>query len=81
MGKLTDITIDVKANLHIDRRTAETCLRLVEIFCNDKRIGVRGHIGEDGYTVFEFEDRCKPKISPEAVDALNAIGRNTHREE
>ena len=81
MGKLNDITIDVRANLNVTRRTAETCLRLVEIFCNDNRIGVRGHMGADGYTVFEFEDRCKSKISPETLDALNAIGKNTHGEE
>lgn len=67
MGKLTDITIDVKANLNVDRRTAETCLRLVEIFCNANRIDVIGHRGEDGYTVFQFADRCKssPGISKE----------------
>ena len=81
MGKLNDITIDVRANLNVTRRTAETCLRLVEIFCNDKGIHVIAHRGKDGYTVFEFEDRCKSKISPETLDALNAIGRNTHREE
>ena len=80
MAKVTDITIDVKANLQVDRRTAETCLRLVEIFCNDRRIGVVGHLDEDGYTTFEFEDKNKPKISPEAYDAINAIGRNSHRE-
>lgn len=80
MAKISDITIDVKANLNVDRGTAETCLRLVEIFCNDRRIGVRGHIGEDGYTTFVFEDHLKPNISPEAVDAINAIGAKTHRE-
>ena len=81
MDKLTDITIDVKANLHIDRRTAETCLRLVEIFCNNKRINVIANFDEDGHTTFEFEDRRKSKISSEALDALNVIGQNTHREE
>lgn len=59
MGKLTDITIDVKANLNVDRRTAETCLRLVETFCNATRTGVIGHIDEDGYTTFEFEHKSK----------------------
>lgn len=58
MARVTDITIDVKANLNVDRRTAETCLRLVELFCNANRIGVRGHLGEDGYTAFAFEDHC-----------------------
>lgn len=59
MGKLTDITIDVKANLNVDRRTAETCLRLVEIFCNATRTGVIGHMDEDGYTTFKFDIKHK----------------------
>lgn len=80
MAKLSDITLDVKTNLMVDRRTAETCLRLVEIFCNDRGINVVVHRNEDGYTTFEFEDKNKPKISPEAYDAINAIGRNSHRE-
>ena len=58
MGKLTDITIDVKANLNVDRRTAETCLKLVEIFCNENKIGVIGHCDEDHYTTFKFMDKC-----------------------
>ena len=67
MAKLTDITIDVKANLNVDRRTAETCLKLVEIFCNATRTGVIGHMDEDGYTTFEFERKSS--------NAINAIGR------
>lgn len=78
MAKLTDITIDVKANLNVDRRTAETCLRLVEIFCNAKRIGVIGHRGEDGYTTFEFEDKLCG-VSKETLDAIKAIGREAHK--
>ena len=81
MGKLTDITIDVKANLNVDRRTAETCLKLVEIFCNANGIDVIGHRNEDNCTTFEFERKSSPGISREAFDAINAIGRCTHKEE
>ena len=59
MAKLTDITVDVKANMNVDRRTAETCLRLVEIFCNTNRIGVIGHLDEDGWTSFKFDIKHK----------------------
>ena len=81
MGKLSEITIDVKANLNVDRRTAETCLRLVEIFCNATTTNVIGHRGEDGYTTFEFERKSSTGISKETLDAINAIGRKTHGEE
>ena len=73
MAKLTDITIDVKANLNVDRRTAETCLRLVEIFCNTNRIGVIGHLDKDGYTTFEFDRKSS--------NAINAIGREPQKGE
>lgn len=59
MAKLTDITINVTANLNVDRRTAETCLRLVENFCNTNGISVIAHRGEDGYTTFEFDIKHK----------------------
>ena len=81
MAKLTDITVDVKANLNVDRRTAETCLRLVEIFCNENGISVIGHRDEDHYTTFEFERKSSPGISREAWNAINAIGREAHPNE
>lgn len=81
MAKINDITIDVKANLNVSRRTAETCLKLVEIFCNDKGVNVIAHHDEDGYTSFEFENKNKPKISPETLKALNALGRDVHEDE
>lgn len=67
MAKIQDLTIDVKANLNVDRRTAETCLRLVELFCNATRTIVIGHRGEDGYTTFEFERKSTPGISDSEV--------------
>lgn len=80
MGKLTDITIDPKANLHVDRKTAETCLKLVEIFCNANGINVLGHRDENHYTTFEFETKhSSTGISRETAEALNAIGREAHR--
>ena len=54
MAKFEDITIDVKANLTVDRRTAETCLRLVEIYVNANSVMIEGHRKEDGEYEFRF---------------------------
>jgi hypothetical protein len=86
MGKPTDITIDVKANLNVDRRTAETCLRLVEVFCNANSVHIIGHRMENGEHEYSFEPEPFPKLSPcafpkvteETFAAINAIGRGTH---
>ena len=78
MGKANELTIDVKANLNIPRETAETCLKLVEIFCNDNGVLIRGHRNRGGYITFEYEEQNKKKVSQEALDALKAIGRETH---
>ena len=84
-----ELTIDVKANLTVDRKTAETCLRLVEIFCNANSQQIIGHRTENGETEYSFElepfpalapGAAFPKISEDALAAINAIGRNTHRE-
>ena len=78
----TDLTIDVHAKLSVDRKTAETCLKLVEIFCNANGISVLGHRDENHYTTFEFETKhSSTGISRETAEALNAIGRNTHVKE
>lgn len=35
MAKIDEITVEVSANLHVDRRTADACLKLLEIYMND----------------------------------------------
>ena len=81
MAKATDITIDVTANINVDGRTAEACLKLVEIFCNARGLGVASRKDNKGGLIFEFVNSSKPNISQEALDAINAIGKNTHGEE
>lgn len=76
-----ELTVDVKANLSVDRRTAETCLRLVEIFCNDNGVDIVGHFAENGEVRFDFAHKTAPVISNKTLDAINAIGRGTHRED
>ena len=80
MAKFSDITIGIKAKLNIDRRTAETCLRLVENYCNENGVCIMCSRGMKGDVEFEFAQKSSPGISSEALDAINAIGRETHRE-
>ena len=90
MPKLSDVTVEINARLSIDRRTAETCLRLVEIFCNDNSMRIIGHRMENGETEYSFElepfpalapGAAFPKITEDALAAIGAIGAKTHREE
>ena len=86
MGKLTDITIDVKASLNVDRRTAETCLRLVEMYCNSSGVTIipnRKMDGEYEYTLGpevlpKLEPGVFPKISEDTFAAINALGHGSH---
>lgn len=78
MAKATEITVDVKAKLSVDRKTAETCLRLLEIYVNENDVEIFGNRKEDGTVEFEFEKR--KRLSQTTLDALHAIGRDSHRE-
>ena len=39
-----DIKIEVKASLTVGRETAETCMRLLELYCRDNDLAVRTFI-------------------------------------
>ena len=86
MKKMANIEIDVKANLNVDRRTAETCLRLVEIFCNANCERIVGHSMKNGETEYHFEPETFPKLEPgvfpkiseDTLAAINALGRGSH---
>lgn len=81
MAKLSDVTVEVNARLGVDRRTAETCLRLVEVFCNDSGMCIMCSNGLNGEVKFEFAHKSSPGVSREALNAINAIGREAHKEE
>lgn len=90
MGKLSDVTVEVKAKLEVDRRTAETCLRLVEVFCNENGVHIIGHRMENGEHEYSFEPESLPKFAPggafpkvseDTLAAINAIGRGCHPDE
>ena len=59
MAKAAEITVDVKAKLSVDRKTAETCLRLLEIYVNENNVDIIGHRKEDGTQEFEFDNRTE----------------------
>ena len=74
----TDLTIDVHAKLSVDRKTADTCLRLVELFCNENGLNLIGHHSNTGELTLKFERRREPKISAETMAAIHAIGLDSH---
>lgn len=51
-----EITINVKANLEVDKQTAEACLKLVQIYVNaHPEIQILGHRLPNGETEFCYE--------------------------
>ena len=55
MSKRTELTVTINAKLDVDRKTAETCLRLVEAFVNANDVdilAVREPSGELHYEYF-----------------------------
>lgn len=48
MAKINEITVDIKANLIGDQKTAETCLKLVELYINETGSTIIYHRGENG---------------------------------
>ncbi len=53
--KATDITVEVKAKMTVDRRTAESCLKLVEMYVNDTGKNVIVHKTDTGELEFSYE--------------------------
>lgn len=50
------IEVPVKVNMTVDKQTAEGCLFLVQIYCNDTGARVRTELQEDGTRRFSFTD-------------------------
>lgn len=48
------IEVSVKAKMTVDKQTAEGCLYLVQIYCNDTGARVRSEMQEDGTRRFSF---------------------------
>lgn len=54
MPKATELTVDIKARFDVDRRTAETCLRLVELYINANDLQIMHTVCEDGQFALKF---------------------------
>lgn len=54
MARMDIVTVEVKANITVDKATAETCLKLVEMYVNQNGTDILGHTKEDGSVSFEF---------------------------
>ena len=53
----SELTVTINAKLDVDRKTAETCLRLVEAFVNANPVDLMCHKRENGELVFEYAFR------------------------
>lgn len=50
-----EITVNVKANIEIDKDTAEVCLKMIQHYCNAKGMVLIGERRDDGTTELHFE--------------------------
>ena len=53
--KANEITVEVKTKMTVDRRTAEGCLHLVEMFVNDTGAQIVVDKDENGEMRFRYE--------------------------
>ena len=54
--KVSDMTVEVKAQLVIDKETAETCLKMVELYCNQTSSLIIANREIDGTMRLNFEE-------------------------
>ena len=52
--KTSELTVTINAKLDVDRKTAETCLRLVEAYVNANPVELVCHKQENGELEFEY---------------------------
>lgn len=50
----SELTVTINAKLDVDRKTAETCLRLVEAYVNANPVELICHKQENGELYFEY---------------------------
>lgn len=70
--RIDQVTVNVNAKLDVDEKTAEACLKLVEIYINNhKEIRIQGQMNEDGTETYtfvkmgtEYEKTCPVNNAP-----------------
>ena len=60
--KVDELTIEVKAGINIDRKTAETCLKLVELYVNNTGNVIVAHREENGTLTFSFIEEAENNV-------------------
>lgn len=62
---LEDITVEVQARLSVDRKTAEACLKMVELYVNANPVQIEVHRernGEETYSFIPYSNEFTPDI-------------------
>ena len=54
--KVSELTVTINAKLDVDRKTAETCLRLVEAYVNANGVRINCTHYENGEVSFVFDE-------------------------
>lgn len=55
--RASELTVTINAKLDVDRKTAETCLRLVEAYVNANPVHLMCNRNENGETEFWYANR------------------------
>lgn len=53
--KAQDVTIEVSAKLTVDKKTADVCLKLVEMYVNQTGANIIANRNENGEMEFNYE--------------------------
>ncbi|MDO4472405.1 MAG: hypothetical protein Q4C17_04495 [Bacillota bacterium] len=67
MAKVEDITVEVKANMTVDKTTAEACLKLVELYINQNDVDLIGNTKIDGTIELNFQKGAYERINEQAL--------------
>lgn len=55
--KVDELIVNVKTDLTVDKKTAEVCLKLVELYVNHNNVNILADRKEDGSLEFHFETK------------------------
>lgn len=62
MAKIDEVTVEVKAEITVDEKTAETCLRLLELYINSHPdMDIIEHSDERGCVRYELKKKGGPE--------------------
>ena len=71
--KLTELTVEVKAKLGVSRETAEACLSLVQLYCNDNGCDLQAEKQIDGTHKYSIKKAPVNHIEVDSDALLKAV--------